>query len=313
MALGAFAASPAPAPTPARIPIVDVRHHLAPPAYIATLKKSSSGERVTAEWTPEKSLADMDGAGVATAMLSITAPGVWFGNDQGAVPLARLCNEWNAKLAADSHGRFGAFASLPLRNVDGSLAKLNMRSIRSNAKASRQILCAGDGLTQSAQGRGLYLSARAGLLPQLDCRSTVIGHRVWYRHHAHDREPLHHPASRCPDIKFIFSHAGGTLPFLIERFIRLPRANKTAAAKTPEGVIPLLQRFYYDTTQVANPAAMGALTKVVPTTHVLFGTDFPFRTSADHVNGLKEIYAEADLHKIESDNARALLPWLKAT
>lgn len=88
-----------------------------------------------------------------------------------------------------------------------------------------------------------------------------------------------------------------------------PACCRNLIAEVPSSVI----EFGIDTTQVANPAAMGALTKVVPTTHVLFGTDFPFRTSADHVNGLKEIYAEADLHKIESDNARALLPWLKAT
>jgi predicted TIM-barrel fold metal-dependent hydrolase len=102
------------------------------------------------------------------------------------------------------------------------------------------------------------------------------------------------------------------MPFLIERFVRLVRANKTAAANTPEGVMPLLQRFYYDTAQVANPVAIGALTKIAPTSHIVFGTDFPFRTAADHVNGLKEIFSDTDLRKIESENARALLPRLKS-
>ena len=94
-------------------------------------------------------------------------------------------------------------------------------------------------------------------------------------------------ASRCPDIKFIFSHGGGTMPFLIERFVRLPLASKAAAAKTPEGVMPLLRRFHYDTAQVANPAAMAALTKVVPISQIVFGTDFPFRTARDHVEWFK--------------------------
>ena len=87
-------------------------------------------------------------------------------------------------------------------------------------------------------------------------------------------------ASRCPDIKFIFTHGGGTMPFLIERFVRLPLASKDAAAKTPEGVMPLLRRFYYDTAQVTHPAPMSALTKVVPTSQIVFGTDFPFRSSS---------------------------------
>lgn len=325
LAFSAFAARPAPAQAPARIPIVDVHHHLAPPAYIAALKKSSRGERLMAEWTPEKSLADMDSAGVATAMLSITAPGVWFGDDQAAVPLARLCNEWNAKLAADSHGRFGAFASLPLPNVDGSLREIEY--------ALDTLKCDGIALMTSYGDKWLGDKSFAPVMDELNRRKAVV--------YTHPLEPaccrnliaevpasaiefgtdttrtiasllFTGTASRCPDIKFIFSHAGGTLPFLIERFVRLPRASKTAAANTPEGVMPLLQRFYFDTAQVANPVAMAALTKIVPTTHVVFGTDFPFRTSADHVNGLKEIFAEADLRKIESENARALLPRLKS-
>ena len=101
------------------------------------------------------------------------------------------------------------------------------------------------------------------------------------------------------------------MPFLIERYVRLALLNKAAAAKTPEGVMPLLRKFHYDTAQVANPAAMAALTKVVPTSQIVFGTDFPFRTSLDHVNGLKQIFDAADLQKIGSDNARALLPRLQ--
>jgi predicted TIM-barrel fold metal-dependent hydrolase len=119
-------------------------------------------------------------------------------------------------------------------------------------------------------------------------------------------------ASRHPDIKFIFSHAGGTMPFLIERYVRLPLLSKTAAANTPEGVRPLLQRFYYDTAQAANPAAMAALTKLVPTSQIVFGTDFPFRKTADQLDALKQIFDAADLRKIESDNARALLPRLQS-
>ena len=119
-------------------------------------------------------------------------------------------------------------------------------------------------------------------------------------------------ASRCPDIKFIFSHAGGTMPFLIERFVRLPLSSKAAAANTREGVMPLLQRFHYDTAQVSNPAAMAALTKLVATSQILFGTDFPFRNAADQIDGLQKIFAADDLRKIGKENARALLPRLQS-
>ncbi len=324
LALGGFVASHVAAQTPAKIPIVDVHHHLAPPVYKDDLIKRRIGERPTLEWTPQKSLADMDAAGVATAILSITAPGVWFGDDTAAVPLARACNEWNAKLSADSGGRFGSFASLPLPNIDGSLREIEY--------ALDTLKCDGIGLMTSYGGKWLGDSAFAPVMDELNRRKAVV--------YTHPLEPaccrnliagvppafiefgtdttrtiasllFTGTASRCPDIKFIFSHAGGTMPFLIERFVRLPLASKAAAVNVPDGVMPLLRRFYYDTAQTANPVAMGALSKIVPTTQILFGTDFPFRTSADHVRGLKQIFADADLRKIESENARGLLPRLQ--
>ena len=97
-----------------------MHHHLAPPAYIADLKKHQRGAPPTLEWTPEKSLVDMDSSGIATAVLSITTPGVWFGDgdDASAATLARACNDYGAKLIADHGRRFGMFAALPLPAVD---------------------------------------------------------------------------------------------------------------------------------------------------------------------------------------------------
>jgi 6-methylsalicylate decarboxylase len=123
------------AQTPAKLTLIDVHHHLAPPAYIADLKKHQRGAPPTLEWTPEKSLVDMDSSGIATAVLSITTPGVWFGDgdDAGAATLARACNDYGAKLIAD-HGRLSAFSrrsrcrpSMPLSR------RSNTRSTHSNS------------------------------------------------------------------------------------------------------------------------------------------------------------------------------------
>jgi predicted TIM-barrel fold metal-dependent hydrolase len=58
---------------------------------------------------------------------------------------------------------------------------------------------------------------------------------------------------------------------------------------------------------------MAALTKVVPNTQIVFGTDFPFRTAADQMRGLKAAgLSESDLRKIEVENALVLLPRLRA-
>src|SRR5207244_7388900 len=90
-------------------------------------------------------------------------------------------------------------------------------------------------------------------------------------------------AARLRDVKFIFSHGGGTLPFLTERFVRLPLINKNLAPHVPNGVEHELRRFYYDTAQAAHPYALASLTKLIPISQIVFGTDYPSRTRAGHV------------------------------
>jgi 6-methylsalicylate decarboxylase len=119
-------AAPSPA-TPAALPpktVIDVHHHVAPPAFIQELIARGFNEPPQFNWTVQKSLDDMDKAGVATAISSITTPGVWFGNDNAARRLARHCNDYAATLMRDHPGRFGMFASLPLPDVDGSLKEI---------------------------------------------------------------------------------------------------------------------------------------------------------------------------------------------
>jgi 6-methylsalicylate decarboxylase len=118
-------------------------------------------------------------------------------------------------------------------------------------------------------------------------------------------------AGRCPDLKFIFSHAGGTMPFLIQRFIQVSQT-KAAAPHVPDGVIPVLQKFYYDIAQATHPIPLGALAKLVPASQILFGSDYPFRTSANHARDLRRFgFSDSDLRAIERENARKLLPSLK--
>ena len=97
------------------------------------------------------------------------------------------------------------------------------------------------------------------------------------------------------------------MPFLIDRF-RFQARDPQYASILPQGVDPVLQRFYYDTAQAATPEAIGALMKLVPTSHVLFGTDFPYRHSSENVTGLAGCGLHAgDLQAIARLNAQKLL------
>jgi 6-methylsalicylate decarboxylase len=327
LALSGLAPRRTRAATPANPAFIDVHHHLSPPTYVADLKKYRLGLPPTLEWTPEKSLADMDSSGIATAILSITTPGVRFGDIDaaGAADLARACNDYGAKLINDHERRFGMFAALPLPAVDATLKEIEY--------ALDTLKFEGVGMFTSYGNKWLGDPSFAPVMEELNRRKAVV-----YTHPADPScclnliaqvpEPVIEygtdttrtiasllftgTASRCPDIKFIFSHAGGTMPFLIERFVRLPLMSKVAAANTREGVMPLLQRFHYDTAQASNPAAMAALTKLVATSQVLFGTDFPYRHAADQIDGLQKIFTADDLHKIGTGNARTLMPRLQS-
>jgi ABC-type glycerol-3-phosphate transport system substrate-binding protein len=102
-----FAQAAAPSAAPPPKTVIDVHHHIAPPAYAQELIARGQNEPPLFRWSVQKSLEDMDKAGVATAITSITTPGVWFGDDGPARRLARKCNDYAATLVRDHPGRFG--------------------------------------------------------------------------------------------------------------------------------------------------------------------------------------------------------------
>jgi predicted TIM-barrel fold metal-dependent hydrolase len=104
--------------------IIDVHHHFYPPTFVVELGRADQTLAAAKEWSAARSLEDMDKAGVATSIASITTPGVSFGDDALARRLARECNEYAARLASDYPGRFRNFAVLPWPNADASLREI---------------------------------------------------------------------------------------------------------------------------------------------------------------------------------------------
>jgi predicted TIM-barrel fold metal-dependent hydrolase len=118
-------------------------------------------------------------------------------------------------------------------------------------------------------------------------------------------------AARFPDIRWIWSHSGGTLPFLTGRFVRLAQERKPA--HLPDGPMPAFRKFYYELAQGNTPGQIAALLKMVEISQVLYGTDFPFRDGAEVNAGIRDYgFSAADVAAIERENALRLLPRLKA-
>jgi predicted TIM-barrel fold metal-dependent hydrolase len=98
------------------------------------------------------------------------------------------------------------------------------------------------------------------------------------------------------------------MPFITERFTRLAD-RKEMAAKLPKGVLHELKRFYYDTAQAAHPMALHSLRELVAVSQILFGTDYPYRTSKETAKGLTRCgFSEGELQAIDRRNALRLFP-----
>ena len=298
---------------------IDTHHHIAPPKFMDEMRALL--QPPTLAWSIEKSLEDMDKAGVATSITSITTPGVWIGDNAQGQRVARDCNDYAARLVVDYPGRFGMFAALPLPNIEASLSEIEygldvLKADGISLFTSYRDKWLGDPAFEPVMAELNRRKAVVYTHPEAPecCRNLIPGINEAVIEYGTDtaraiaRLLFSGTAHRYPDIRWIFSHGGGVLPMLYERFVRAGRL-KENLAHVPNGVMAELLRFHYDVAQIAHPSGLSALTKMVPISQILWGTDFPFRLGSEHVKGLGEFgFSEADLRKIERDNALALLP-----
>jgi predicted TIM-barrel fold metal-dependent hydrolase len=302
---------------------VDFHHHFVPPRHLeAILAQRESGR--TPPWSPELSIAEMDRNGIATAICSLVQPGVWLGGGiEAARTLARECNEYGARMVADHPGRFGLFAVVPLPDTEGSLREIEY--------ALDTLKADGINLFTSFEKKYLGDQAFAPVYEELDRRRALV--------YVHPTQPLccvglvpgvtvstieyatdtsrtiaslvySGMSTRFPNIRFVFSHGGGTMPFLLGRFERLASEKQEPWLK--DGAAPLLKRFFYEIAQANHPGALDALLRLAPISNILFGSDYPLRPAAEAVDGITSYtFTDAQRRAIERDNAERLVPRLR--
>jgi 6-methylsalicylate decarboxylase len=303
---------------------IDTHHHVFSPTYVAELAKVNQAPPIVRNWSLGKTIDDMDKAGVATSIVSVTTPQVGFTDAANARRIARESNEWAARLNSDYPGRFGSFAMLPMQDADSALREIEY--------AMDTLKADGIGLLTSYEDKWLGHPSFAPVMDELNRRKAILYTHPTVANCCRNLLPDVPPtviefgtdttrtitdivfsgtAARCPDLKFIFSHAGGTLPFITERLIKMPVLDPKLVSRVPNGVMHELKRFYYDTAWAAHPGALASLTKLVDVSQVLLGSDYPYRTGADNVKGLGEYgFSKADLMAIERGNALRLIPRL---
>lgn len=300
--------------------LIDVHHHVMPPAFVKATQGRFVNPAVVNQWSIERALAEMDANGVAMAFSSITQPGVWFGDHDTGRALARECNEYMTRIARDHTGRLGTFAVLPLPDQDGSLRELEY--------CLDTLKVDGLGLLTSYGNKWLGDDAFMPVLEELNRRRAVVyvhpnapecclklspvvtPNMVEYPHdttRAITSLLFSGALGRLRDIRFIFSHGGGTLPMLAGRITQL--ANPRDLEKVPAGVETELRRLYYEIANTAHRPAIAALTQVAPLSQILFGTDYPFVPIRSTAEGMTRVGLDnRAISAIAHENASALLP-----
>ena len=303
---------------------IDVHHHFANAELIKLMaEKKTSGWNTWTPYSPAKAIEDMDKGGVQASMLSITTPGIWFGAADETKRLARELNEYGAKICSDYPGRFGLFAVLPLPNATNAQKEIEY--------AFDTLKADGVGLLSSYADKWHGDAAFAEVFRELNRRKAIV-----YTHaqvadccqslvtNINDTTVEYNTdtartiisliesgrAVETPDIKYIWSHAGGTILALPGRFLgqQATRANLAKQAD-PKSKLGQLRRFYYDTAGSTNPIQMTALKTLVGTSQIMFGTDFPFGRSANIAAGLEEsgVLNEAEMKAVNRENAVRVL------
>ena len=308
---------------------IDTHHHPYPPVYIAktgeVLKHTTHAfyDRLT-KWQPSQAVEAMDKDGIAVSVLSVSTPSVWLGDAEASRVFAREVNEAAAKIQSDYKGRFGHFAALPLPDVDGCLKEIE--------HAFGTLKADGIALTTNYIDKYPGDPAFAPVFEELERRKAVVYFHPTAASFAFNVIPNIPPPSiefpfdttraitslmfsgtlhRCPNIKWIFSHGGGALAMIANRLVGLAKNRPELGSRVPNGVMHELSKLYLDVVGVTTPGALRAILDIVPISHLLFGTDYPFWAPETTIKGLAELkLSAADLKAIERDNALKLLPGL---
>ena len=275
---------------------IDLHHHMLPAFYMDLRRKVPNiGDMPT--WSPEKSLDDMEKNGVSTAMLSLAVSGVTFDAGESGRSLARKSNDFGAQLVADHPAKFGLLAALPLPDPQGSLSEIEYALDTLHADGIALLSSYGDKWLGDPTYAPVFeeLHRRKAVVfvhpsaPQ--CCSNLVPHVpvvttefLFDTTRTIDSLLVNGTFSRFSNVRFIFSHGGGTIAAVAHRIARL--FPKELAPQAPNGVLYELERQYYDTASASSPPALSALMNLVPSSQIVFGSDFPFLSAEETVTDL---------------------------
>lgn len=270
---------------------VDIHHHMLPDFFWAATNEADHpvGGLAPPPWSRQAALGFLDDAAIDVGIASISTPGVHTGDNAAARALARRCNELAADLVRDRPDRFGGFACLPLPDLDGALLEL---------EHSLEVLGL-DGVVLFSNAGGVYLGDRRlkPLFAELQRRQALV-----FVHPNASPDPAAHTLglpdnlidfpvdttralasmlysntfAATPDVSYVFSHAGGTVPYLAGRFAIIDELGMIGGAERRISAAETLRSLYFDTALSWGEPVLRVLKATVGLDRVLYGTDYPY-------------------------------------
>ncbi|TFC06943.1 amidohydrolase [Cryobacterium adonitolivorans] len=274
----------------ATTPLVDVHAHFVTDSYVVAARAAGithpDGMLAWATWSLIEQLELMERGGIAKSYLSISSPGVHFGDDVAARSLAREVNEYGAGLRREHPDRFGHFASLPLPDVAGSLA----------AAAYALDKLGSDGVAVETNAHGVYLGDPSldPLWTELDRRGALVfvhpttppaGEQTSLGRPRPLMEFLFDTARaasdlvyarvlmRFPHIRWVLTHTAGVLPLLVDRMDAFRPLMMPELADDP-AVRDQLGGVWFDMAGTPFPRAVPAFDAAFGTDRLLYGSDY---------------------------------------
>jgi len=309
---------------------IDTHHHILPDFFWQETNDSHApvGGVAPLPWSKESMMSFMDDAEIDVAVMSVSTPGVHLGNSEKARTLARRCNEFAAELIHTRPDRLASFGCLPLPDIDASLEEL----------AYALDVLGLDGFVLFTNSRGVYLgdATLEPLFAELERRKAVVfvhpnpspdsvAHSLGLPDNLLDFPTdtnravaqMHYTNrfARTPNVKYIFSHAGGSLPYLAARFAIIDEMAFIAGGEERGTAGDMFRRMYWDTALSASDPVVRMLRDVAGINRVLFGTDFPYLRRDLAVSSKPRILRSSALDDLErravlGGNASRLFPRL---
>ncbi len=289
--------------------------HYLPPAYNALLDRRElrflDGGFPRPNWSEEQHLQNMEALSITKAYLSVSSPHLHMGDKTEAVETARGCNEFGAELVKKYPEKFGIMASLPLPEIEESIAEIRYCAERLNIR----------GFCLMTNLRGVYLGdpmldpvmeelnrnhavvslhpTQPGAVPEGVCEKLPLPLMEFFFDTSRTvmNLILNRVPQRFPNIRFIVPHAGAVLPILGDR---LAGISAVLPGFDDVDVRSSLQEMYYDLAGMIFPTQIENLNLLgVPKEHLLYGSDGTFTPvpmcmklaeKMDALEGIETIY-----------------------